>query len=249
VASRLSLHYFVWRRTKGICRGGFMGDPFADNTALPYDGLSHVEREGAGIYHFPGLGQFIEDPVVAWRVLPIEVSLTAEERARLLHNLTGLSLTEAERILTRILIEDAALTSDDIPALRQVCRRQREELQAAMRTAERMSPVVLWIDEFRTFLSWLQERQGDVFVVATSNDVSQLPPEFIRKGRFDEVFAQRQSLTTVTLLDEIRATRPLSRTMSEQHESLRRWARDRTVDADGGEASPAQAPNPAFAEL
>jgi SpoVK/Ycf46/Vps4 family AAA+-type ATPase len=41
---------------------------------------------------------------------------------------------------------------------------------------------------FGTFLSWLQDRAGDVFVLATSNDVSKLPPEFIRKGRFDEIF-------------------------------------------------------------
>jgi SpoVK/Ycf46/Vps4 family AAA+-type ATPase len=77
-----------------------------------------------------------------------------------------------------------------------------------MRTAERLAPIVLWIDElekafassggdedggvsrrvFGTFLSWLQERKGDVFVTATSNDIANLPPEFIRKGRFDEVF-------------------------------------------------------------
>ena len=41
---------------------------------------------------------------------------------------------------------------------------------------------------FGAFLSWLQDRRGDVFVVATSNDVAKLPPEFIRKGRFDEAF-------------------------------------------------------------
>jgi SpoVK/Ycf46/Vps4 family AAA+-type ATPase len=77
----------------------------------------------------------------------------------------------------------------------------------AMEVAEKMSPVVLWIDEIEkafasagdsdggasirvlgTFLSWLQERQGDVFVVATANDVSRLPPELLRKGRFDEIF-------------------------------------------------------------
>ncbi|MEK9506199.1 AAA family ATPase [Gaopeijia maritima] len=77
----------------------------------------------------------------------------------------------------------------------------------AMDTAERMAPVILWIDELEkafasggsedggvsqrvlgTFLSWLQERRGDVFVVATANDVQKLPPEFLRKGRFDEVF-------------------------------------------------------------
>jgi SpoVK/Ycf46/Vps4 family AAA+-type ATPase len=41
---------------------------------------------------------------------------------------------------------------------------------------------------FGTFLSWLQDRKGDVFVVATANDVSILPAEFLRKGRFDEIF-------------------------------------------------------------
>ena len=83
-----------------------------------------------------------------------------------------------------------------------------KNFRRALETAERMAPVVLWIDElekafassgseddggvsrriFGSFLSWLQDREGDVFVVATSNDVSTLPAEFIRKGRFDEVF-------------------------------------------------------------
>jgi SpoVK/Ycf46/Vps4 family AAA+-type ATPase len=39
-----------------------------------------------------------------------------------------------------------------------------------------------------SFLSWLQERKGDVFVIATANDVQRLPPELVRKGRFDELF-------------------------------------------------------------
>jgi len=82
-----------------------------------------------------------------------------------------------------------------------------KNFRRAMATAEKMSPVVLWIDEIEkafastgdgdggasvrvlgTFLSWLQDRTGDVFVVATANDVSRLPPELLRKGRFDEVF-------------------------------------------------------------
>ena len=83
-------------------------------------------------------------------------------------------------------------------------------LRAVIQTAEAIAPCVLWIDEiekgfsgtrssgstdggttarvFGSFLSWLQEKEKPVFVVATANDVSKLPPEFVRKGRFDEMF-------------------------------------------------------------
>jgi hypothetical protein len=81
-------------------------------------------------------------------------------------------------------------------------------LRDALRTAEAMAPSVLWIDEIEkgfaakesaadgglsrrvlgTFLSWLQDRKEEVFVVATANDVESLPPELLRKGRFDEIF-------------------------------------------------------------
>ena len=81
-------------------------------------------------------------------------------------------------------------------------------MRKALKTAEAMSPCVLWIDElekglgnarggndggtstrvFGSFLSWMQEKTTPVFVVATANDVSQLPPEMLRKGRFDEIF-------------------------------------------------------------
>jgi SpoVK/Ycf46/Vps4 family AAA+-type ATPase len=83
-------------------------------------------------------------------------------------------------------------------------------LRSVIRTAEAIAPCVLWVDEvekgfagstgggssdggtssrvFGSFLSWMQEKEKPVFVVATANDVSQLPPEFLRKGRFDEMF-------------------------------------------------------------
>lgn len=82
-----------------------------------------------------------------------------------------------------------------------------QNLTRALETAERLSPVVLWMDEIEkalatggdgdggtsrrvlgTFLTWLQEKVGSVFVVATANDISRLPPELLRKGRFDEIF-------------------------------------------------------------
>lgn len=82
-------------------------------------------------------------------------------------------------------------------------------MRTALKTAESISPCVLWIDEiekafsgidqnggasditkrlFGHFLTWLQEKENTVFVVATANDISSFPPEFLRKGRFDEVF-------------------------------------------------------------
>jgi len=79
-------------------------------------------------------------------------------------------------------------------------------LRESLQTAEVMQPCVLWIDEIEkglasgdgdggvskrmlgTFLSWLSSKKGRVFVVATANDISALPPELIRKGRFDEIF-------------------------------------------------------------
>jgi len=335
--------------------------------------------------------------------MPVIVELTNEDRLRLVNNLTGLGLKEAEKIITKLIVEDGALRPADIErvnaAKRQVVEqdgllefhpqtegldqvaglgglkqwldrrravvtdpRRAEEFglsfpkgvlllgvpgcgkslcaksvahewglpllkldpsnlydkfigesehnfKRAMITAERLAPIVLWIDElekafastsgdadggvshriFGTFLSWLQDRQGDVFVVATSNDVAKLPPEFIRKGRFDEIFfvdlpgdAAREEifrihlrkrkqdpalldlpalvaaakgfsgaeieesivsglyaafsvqgkLDTPTMLAEINATRPLSRTMPERLDALRKWASQRTVAAD-----------------
>ncbi|MBW4519527.1 MAG: AAA family ATPase [Scytolyngbya sp. HA4215-MV1] len=83
-----------------------------------------------------------------------------------------------------------------------------KNFRQAIALAESMAPAVLWIDEieksfttsngdsdgglsrrmFGSFLTWMQEKSQDVFVVATANDISQVPPELFRKGRFDEVF-------------------------------------------------------------
>ena len=85
-----------------------------------------------------------------------------------------------------------------------------ENVRRAIAVAESVAPAVLWVDEidkafvgsqssgatdggttarvFGTFLTWLSEKKAPVFVVTTANDVSQLPPELLRKGRLDEIF-------------------------------------------------------------
>ena len=81
-----------------------------------------------------------------------------------------------------------------------------EKVRKALQVAETVAPCILWIDElekalahgdqdsgtstrvFGTILTWFQEKKGKVFIVATANDVSKLPPEVLRKGRFDEIF-------------------------------------------------------------
>jgi hypothetical protein len=234
--------------------------------------------------------------------MKVTVELTPQERVRLTQNLMGLTLIEAEKIVTRQIVEDGFLRTKDIEGVnaakrqaiqqdglleyyppehglddvaglaglkawltkrravvsdpqkavafglrypkgilllgvpgcgKSMCAKavatewglpllkldpanlydkyigdSEKNFKRALQTAERMAPVILWIDElekafaqggdesdggvsrrvFGSFLAWLQDRKGDVFVVATSNDVSRLPPEFIRKGRFDEVF-------------------------------------------------------------
>src|SRR5438105_2682564 len=184
-----------------------------------------------------------------------------------------------------------------------------KNLDKALRMAEQMAPCVLMIDElekglsynpggdadaglskrvFGRLLAWLQDRKAPVFVVATCNDIGQLPPELTRKGRFDEIFFvdlpnadERKEIFAVHLrkrkrdpklfdlaglaaasdgfsgaeieqavvaglytafsrgvevsspiiVEELKATKPLSVTRAETIGALREWARDRTVMA------------------
>ncbi|WP_121969150.1 AAA family ATPase [Leptolyngbya sp. BC1307] len=188
--------------------------------------------------------------------------------------------------------------------------RSEANLRNALRTAESISPAVLFIDEidkafagsagsadsdggtssriFGSFLTWMQEKTSPVFVIATANRVERLPSEFLRKGRFDEIFfvdlpneeerkeifkihlgkrrsdierfdfdqlskvcegfsgaeieqglisamyeafAQGREFTQLDIIAAIRATMPLSKTMSEQVTALRDWARQRARPA------------------
>ena len=188
--------------------------------------------------------------------------------------------------------------------------RSEANLRNALKTAESISPVVLFIDEidkafagsagsadadggtssrvFGSFLTWMQEKTSPVFVVATANRVERLPSEFLRKGRFDDIFfvdlptpderkdifqihiskrnrdpnrfdldqlvkvcegfsgaeieqalvaamydsfAQDREVTQLDIIAAMRATQPLSKTMSEQVTALREWASQRARPA------------------
>ena len=185
-----------------------------------------------------------------------------------------------------------------------------ENVRKAIAVAESVAPAILWVDEidkafagsqgsgssdggttarvFGTFLTWLSDKTAPVFVVATANDISQLPPELLRKGRLDEIFfvdlpteeertqifhihlAKRardpamfripelvaaskefsgaeieqavisslydafytkQELGTEHILEALRQTVPLSKTMDEQLSRLRTWADGRARHA------------------
>ncbi|ELR96322.1 AAA family ATPase [Gloeocapsa sp. PCC 73106] len=193
--------------------------------------------------------------------------------------------------------------------------RSEANLRNALKTAESISPVILFIDEldkafaggtgsadsdggtssriFGSFLTWMQEKTSPVFVMATANRVERLPGEFLRKGRFDEIFfvdlptsqeredifgihlgkrrpditrfdleqlakvsdgfsgaeieqaivaamydafAQDREFTQLDIIAEIKATLPLSRTMTEQVSALRDWARQRARPASSSVA-------------
>jgi ATP-dependent 26S proteasome regulatory subunit len=188
--------------------------------------------------------------------------------------------------------------------------RSEANLRNALKTAESVSPAILFIDELDkafagsagsadsdggtssrilgSFLTWMQEKKSPVFVMATANRVERLPGEFLRKGRFDEIFfvdlpneeerkqifsihlgkrrpditrfdvdqlakisdgysgaeieqaiiaamydafAHNREFTQLDIIAAIRATFPLSRTMTEQVEALRKWAQQRARPA------------------
>ena len=192
-----------------------------------------------------------------------------------------------------------------------------QNVRRAIKVAESVAPVIFWVDEidkafrgsrgsgastdggtsarvFGTFLTWLSEKCSPVFVVATANDVTLLPPELLRKGRFDEIFFvdlpafverreifhvhlkkrkidpakfdlqllanaavgysgaeieeavisamfdafyEKKHITTESLVAGLEQTVPLSKTMSEDIDTLRKWADGRARWATSTELS------------
>lgn len=119
------------------------------------------------------------------------------------------------------------------------------KLRESLNTADVMAPCVLWIDEIEkgiagrggetgttqrvlgTFLTWMAERQSKVFVVATANDISTLPPELVRKGRFDEIFF-------VDLPDDSVRTSILAIHLTNRNKSLKNFELEKLTAATEG---------------
>ncbi|MDR0869523.1 MAG: AAA family ATPase [Planctomycetaceae bacterium] len=114
-----------------------------------------------------------------------------------------------------------------------------QNMRTAIQTAEAIAPSLLWVDEiekgfsgigssgdsgtatrmFGTFLTWIQEKEKPVFVIATANNIASLPPELLRKGRFDEIFfvdlptaAERKEIFKVHLRKRIKSKKVLGDT-------------------------------------
>ncbi|GAB3618204.1 AAA family ATPase [Okibacterium endophyticum] len=112
-----------------------------------------------------------------------------------------------------------------------------QNLRTAIATAEAVAPCILWVDEiekgfsnttgngdsgttarvFGSFLTWMQEKKHPVFVVATANNIDALPPEFMRKGRFDEIFfvdlptaVERRAIWSIQLASRAKGPNGLS---------------------------------------
>lgn len=121
-------------------------------------------------------------------------------------------------------------------------------LRDALKRVERMAPCVLWIDEIEkafatsrsndsdggvskrlvaSLLTWMQERKTHVFLIATANSVEELPPEMMRKGRFDEVFF-------VDLPSRAARSEIFSLQLSERREDPKRFDLERLAAESGG---------------
>jgi SpoVK/Ycf46/Vps4 family AAA+-type ATPase len=196
-------------------------------------------------------------------------------------------------------------------------------IRLAIRVAEAIAPCILWLDEIEkgvsgasagaldsgvsarvlgTLLTWMQEKQTPVFVYATANDVTMLPPELLRKGRFDEMFSvdiptprerkeildihirkrgrgqiigtggnkidldqfsgevtdgftgaeiegaieqalrvafhNNRDLNSIDLMDAFDSTSPISKTMQERLDAIRKWCAARTRPANRKETTP-----------
>ena len=183
----------------------------AKRDALRSDGLLETVRRDASFADVAGLGRLRE-----W-IAKRKSALTPEGRRFGLEPPKGILITGVQGCGKSLAARSVAGEWDyemarlDAGALYdKFIGESEKKLQKALELAQKLAPMVLWIDEIEkafasagssgdadaglsqrllaTLLTWMQDREGGVFLAATSNNISALPPEMLRKGRFDEIF-------------------------------------------------------------
>jgi hypothetical protein len=180
------------------------GQAIRDSGILEYYpvGTNHYELGGFG-----NLRRWLERAKVGFSRQARKLNLTAP-KGILLVGVQGCGKSLAAKFVARewkrpLLKLDAARLYD------KYIGESEKNFRKAVKQAEGMAPVILWIDEIEkgfaspggsdsdggltrrmlgSFLTWLQEKDAEVFVIATANELKVLPPELLRKGRFDEIF-------------------------------------------------------------
>lgn len=181
------------RKVRAIAEGGLLE-------------LYPPQDNGARLAGMAGLKAWLERAAVAFSPQARQLNISPP-RGILLAGVPGCGKSLAAKHIARswgrpLLKLDAASLYDKYVG------ESERNLRTALDLAQTLAPIVLWIDEIEkglavgggdeggavarrmlgTLLTWMQERAADVFVVATCNDLTVLPPELQRKGRFDEVF-------------------------------------------------------------
>ena len=175
-----------------------------------YDLLSHggalsFEHETAGMADLAGMGRFKDWLLKRRPAFDGSAPDLDPPKGVLLLGVQGCGKSLAARVAAGVF--GVPLLRLDVAGVHDKYVGESERrLRESLATADVMAPCVMWVDEIEKglatsdgdagsgrrvlgiFLTWLAERAGSVFVVATANDIAALPPELIRKGRFDEVF-------------------------------------------------------------
>lgn len=196
----------------------------AHDRALSCDDVNHALAAKRRMLHRGGLLEYVEAPVDLTRIggLAKLKKWLSVRRGAFAGTLKGVRRPRGVLLLGvqgagKSYSAKAVATAWGVPLLRldpgslydRYVGESERRLRDALRLAEAMSPVVLWIDEiekgfasaashsidgglsqrmFGRLLTWMQEREAPVFLVATANNIEALPPELLRKGRFDEIF-------------------------------------------------------------
>jgi len=211
--------------TRRQCRQ-IIADTVAVDRAFNEEDINHVLAQKRRILHQDGLLDYVEAPIDLSEIGGLlnlkewlkrrEASFDEKARAFGLAPPRGVLMLGVQGA-GKSLCAKAIATAWKRPLLRldpgslydRYVGESERRLRGALRMAEMMAPIVLWIDEiekgfasaashstdgglskrmFGTLLTWMQEHAEPVFLVATANDIEALPPELLRKGRFDEIF-------------------------------------------------------------